>query len=297
MAIHPTAIVSSEAELGPEVEIGPYVIVEAGARVGARTQLHARAQVCGRTELGDDNVVHPGVILGHVPQDTKFKGKPSYLRIGHRNVFRENAWLHRGSAEGSYTEIGDENYLMGGAHVGHNCEIGNGVTLGPNTLLAGHVFVQDHAVVSGNVVVHQFCRLGYMSLVSGLSGVGQDVPPFMVVGGRPAAVLGLNLVAIGRSGMPDDMRESLKRAYRLLFRSDLEITAALDEISAQATTDEERRLVEFVHTSRDENHRGICRNPRKHIQPGLEPEIDDRLATEEATTLAGLYDTLRNGSS
>lgn len=297
MAIHPTAIVSPEAELGPDVEIGPYVIVEAGARIGARTQIHARAQVCGPTQLGEDNVVHPGVILGHVPQDKKFSGKPSYLRIGHRNVFRENSWLHRGSAEASSTILGDENYLMGGAHVGHNCEVGNGVTLGPNILLAGHVEVGDHAVVSGNVVVHQFCRIGTMSMIAGLSGVGQDVPPYMVVGGRPAAVMGLNTTSIERAGVSEASQEALKAAFRLLFRSESDIAAAIDEIEANATTDEERLLVQFVRVSRDENHRGICRNPRKHIQPGLEPELDDRLATEEATTLAGLYDALRSDAS
>jgi UDP-N-acetylglucosamine acyltransferase len=294
LAIHPTAIVSPEAELGAGVEIGPYVIVEAGARIGARTQIHARAQVCGSTEMGEENVVHPGVILGHVPQDTKFTGKPSYLRIGHRNVFRENSWLHRGSAERSSTVLGDENYLMGGAHVGHNCAVGNGVILGPNTLLAGHVEVQDHAMVAGNVVIHQFCRIGYMCAISGLSGVGQDVPPYMTVAGRPAAVLGLNVAGIDRAGLNGETRRVLEQVFNLLFRSDCDIATALAQIDAGATTDAERRVVEFVRIARDEQHRGICRNPRKHIQPGLEPEIDDRLANEEAVTLLALTDSQRN---
>jgi len=289
VAIHPTAIVSPQADLGADVEVDAYAIVEAHVRLGDRTRVHARAHVCEHTSVGPDCEIHPGVILGHIPQDKKFTGEPSFLQVGARNVFRENAWLHRGSAAGSATVIGDDNYFMGGSRVAQNCVIGNHVTLAPNLLLGGHVYVEDWAFISGNVVVHQFCRVGRASMVSGLSGVNQDVPPFLTVGGRPAAVLGLNGEGLRRAEIPDAIREQLKRAYRVLFRSELDLPAALDQVEADATSDEERHLVAFIRASRVGDHaRGICQAPRRHHQPGLDAELDDRLAAEEATALLGL---------
>lgn len=288
MAIHPTAIVSARAQLGADVEIGAYAIIEADTRIGDRTRIHARATVCQNTSLGPDCVVHPQVILGHVPQDKKFTGKPTYLRLGARNVFRENAWLHRGSAEGSATVIGDDNHFMGGSHVAHNCVLGNGITLAPNVVLGGHVEIEDGAWIGDIVAVHQFCRVGRLAEVSGLSGVGKDVPPFTVVGGRPASLLKLNSQGLRRAGFSDQVREALKRAYKRLFRPGLDLPAALDAIEASATTVEERQLVDFIRASRRGARRGHCHPPRRHHQPGLDAELDERLATEEATTLLGL---------
>ena len=290
MAIHPTAIVSPKAELAADVEVGPYVIIEGCARIGAGTRIHARAHIGDHTDLGRENEIHIGAIVGHLPQDRKYQGKPSFLKVGDRNIFRENAWVHRGSAEGSSTVIGNDNYFMGGAHVAHNCTIGNGNTIASNALLAGHLEIEDRAYVSGNVVVHQFCRIGRLSFVSGLSAVGKDVPPFVTVGGRPAAVVGLNKEGLKRANIPTPVREALKTAYKLLFRSEMDIAQALDVIAASATSQEERHLVEFIRKSRQgPKARGICTAPRRHAQPGLEADGDeDGLATEEATSLLGM---------
>ncbi|MCI0341094.1 MAG: acyl-ACP--UDP-N-acetylglucosamine O-acyltransferase, partial [Planctomycetales bacterium] len=167
MAIHPTAIVSPKAEIASGVDIGPYCVVEANVKIGSGTRLHGRAHIFEHTEMGRDNEVHDGAILGNVPQDRAFKGAVSHVRIGDRNVFREGSWIHRGSAEGSATVIGNDNYLMGFAHVAHNCTLGDRVTLASNTLLAGHTTVEDRVFVSANVIVHQFSRIGQGAFVSG----------------------------------------------------------------------------------------------------------------------------------
>ncbi len=289
MAIHPTAIISPKAEIASDVDIGPYCVVEGDVKIGAGSRLHGRVHIFEHTEIGRQNEIHDGAILGNVPQDRAFKGAVSYVRIGDRNVFREGSWVHRGSTEGSSTVIGNDNYLMGFAHVAHNCTVGNRVTLASNTLLAGHTTVEDRAFVSANVIVHQFCRLGQGALVSGLSALNKDVAPFMIAGGRPAVVIAVNVIGLRRAGVPPHIRDALKRAYKLLFRSEVPLAQALSLIESSATSAEERHLVEFIRASK----RGIAGGRRKHVQPDLLPESDengDLASAEEEPSFLGWTD-------
>jgi UDP-N-acetylglucosamine acyltransferase len=210
----------------------------------------ANAFLTGWTEIGAENVIHVGAVLGHEPQDVAYDGSETYLRIGDRNVFREYTLIHRGTATGSSTVIGNDNMFMGYSHAAHNCRIGDGVTVANGTQLAGHVEVGDSAFISGGVMIHQFCRIGRLAMISGLSAMNQDVPPFMTAGGRPCAVTGVNSVGMRRTGFTSEMRGAVKEAYRILYRSDLLITEAIARLEEVASTPEVKELVEFVKNSK-----------------------------------------------
>jgi UDP-N-acetylglucosamine acyltransferase len=250
MAIHPTALVHPEARIADDAEIGPHVVVEEHVVVGPRTRVMANAFLTGWTELGEDNVIHVGAVLGHEPQDMAYEGTETYLKIGDRNVFREYSLIHRGTAEGSATVIGNDNMFMGYSHAAHNCRIGNGVTVANGTQLAGHVEVGDNAFISGGVMIHQFCRIGRLAMISGLSAMNQDVPPFMTAGGRPCAVTGVNSVGMRRAGFTSEMRAAVKEGYRILYRSDLLINEAVARLEQAAETPEVKELTAFVKASK-----------------------------------------------
>ncbi|MHC4777713.1 MAG: acyl-ACP--UDP-N-acetylglucosamine O-acyltransferase [Planctomycetota bacterium] len=250
MPIHPTAQVHPGAQIGDDVEIGPNVVVEEHVAIGARTRVMANAFLTGWTRIGWDNVIHIGAVLGHEPQDLAYDGSETYLRIGERNVFREYTLIHRGTAAGSSTVIGDDNMFMGYSHAAHNCVIGNNVTIANGTQLAGHVEVRDKAFISGGVMIHQFCRIGRLAMISGLSAMNQDVPPFMTAGGRPCAVSGINAVGLRRASFDTKTRSNIKDAYKILYRSDLLITEAVERIEKEGVGPEVKELVDFVKASK-----------------------------------------------
>lgn len=252
--IHPTAILGKGVELGDGNEIGPGCILEPGARLGARNRLWANVYVGPGTTLGDDNRLHMGAVVGHLPQDVAFAGEPSATRIGHRNTIREYVTIHRGTKAGTATVVGDDNFLMANAHLGHNCHLGHRTTLVNLSTLAGYCEVHDQAMLSGMVVLHQFVRVGTLAMVSGLSAVNKDVPPYLLCGGRPAVIQGLNVVGLRRAGVPPEAREEIKRAYRLLYREGLNVRHALSAIEESCQSSQAKVLVEFVKYSK----RGIC---------------------------------------
>jgi UDP-N-acetylglucosamine acyltransferase len=261
MSIHPTAIVSPKAELDPTVEVGPNVIIEDSVRIGANTSILANAFIGRYSEIGRDNRIHIGAVLGHEPQDVKFdRTCRSYLRIGDRNIFREYCTVHRGSAPESATVIGDDSFLMVGSHAGHNCTVGNRVIIANCVLLAGHVRVGDRAFVSGGAVVQQFSRIGRVAMISGNSRITADVPPFTLVAERNE-LYGLNLVGLKRAGISAETIAELKRLYRLFFLAGLNNSQALAEASKPSafTTPEAAEFIEFVRTSEI----GICTPPHK----------------------------------
>jgi len=256
--IHPTASISPKAEIGPDCEIGPHAVIEADVKIGARNRILANAVIASGTDLGDDNEVHYGAVIGHVPQDKHFSGAPSRTRIGSKNIFREHCQVHRGSREGSTTVVGDGNLIMALAHVAHDCHLENDIVLCNNSLLAGHIHVESRAVISGNVVVHQFSRIGKLAMIGGLSAVNRDAPPFMLaVGNRPCTVMGLNTVGLRRAGVDHEGRTKLRHAYRLLFRSSLILPDAVAQI-ADLGGPEVAHLLAFVKASR----RGLLAGPR-----------------------------------
>ena len=254
--IHPTAIIDPTAELAEDVEVGPYVVIEGDVRIGPRTRLWPRAFVGRWTTVGADNQIHMGAVVGHEPQDVTYQGEASYLRVGDRNVFREYSYLHRGAKAGSETVVGNDNYLMATAHVAHNARVGNHVIMAPGSLVAGHVQVEDRVFLSGHIAIHQFCRIGTLAFVSGVSAVNQDVPPYMIAGGRPAEVSSLNATGLRRAGHDAAARRKLKEAFRHLFRSSMPLTEAILSLEEEGDLSVEvRHLVDFIRSSK----RGICR--------------------------------------
>jgi len=254
MAIHPTAIIDPRAEVDPEVEIGPYVVIDGLARIQRGTRIMAHAVVTGWTEIGEDNEIHPGAILGDAPQDKAYRGEESYLKIARHNVFREYVQVHRGTAAGSSTVIGNGNYLMAGAHVGHNCRLGDHIVLANGALLGGYVEVGDHAFISGNCVVHQFVRVGEFSLMRGLSGASRDVPPYAIVDWQHR-VRGVNIVGLRRAGFDGAAIREIKEAFRILFRKHRNLSLAIREIESNGKVSPEvTTLLEFIKGSK----RGVC---------------------------------------
>ncbi len=260
MAIHQTAVVDPAAKIDPGAEIGPYSIVEGKAKIAAGTRLIAHVYVTSNTEIGPDNEIHPFAVLGNAPQDLSYEGAESFLRIGKGNTIREGCSIHRGSKEGSATVVGDNNYLMAYSHLGHDCVLGNEVIVANGALLAGHVHVEDRAFISGNVVIHQFCDIGTLTMLGGGARVTKSVPPYMMVAER-SLVMGLNLVGLRRAGFSPADRRQVKRAYRLLYHSGLNTSQAAAEIEKENLGPGADALVDFVRRAR----RGICRHSRKEI--------------------------------
>src|SRR5664280_831827 len=234
MSIHPTAIVSPKAELDSSVDVGPHAIIEEYVKIAAGTRVMANAYITGHTEIGRDNQIHMGAVIGHEPQDLKFDRKTrSYLRVGDRNVFREYCTVHRGTEPESATVIGNECYLMAASHVGHNCVIGNNVIVCNCALLAGYVHVGDNAFISGGVVIHQFTHIGRLAMFSGNARVSMDVPPFTLAAERNE-IHALNLVGLRRAKISREAIGELKQLFKMFYLSGLNGTQALKEATADS---------------------------------------------------------------
>lgn len=259
MTIHPTAVVDPAAQLSADVEVGPYAIIGPEVVIGARTAIKAHAVLEGAVELGADNVIGHGTIIGTPPQDVAFKaGTRSGIRIGDGNIFREYCTVHRGSAEESQTSMGDRNYLMVGVHVGHNCVVGNNVIIANNCLLAGHVRIDDFAFIGGGTTFHQGMRVGRLVMAQGSSAFGKDIPPFLLAAERNY-VFGVNVVGLRRAHFSADERDEVKRAFKLLYKSGLNIRQALAAAEAAEFGAIGREFFEFVAQARK---RGIV--PYRH---------------------------------
>jgi UDP-N-acetylglucosamine acyltransferase len=261
--VHSTAVVDPRAEIDPGADVGPHVVIDGPVKIGPRTRVLAGAYLTGRTEIGADNVIHPGAVLGDEPQDLAYRGADTGLRIGDRNVFREHCQVHRGTQEGTWTELGDDNYLMTNVHVGHNCRLGNRVIMATGAVLGGHVTVGDLAFISGNCVVHQHCRVGRLSIMRGLSRAARDVPPFAIVD-YTHIVRGLNRVGLRRAGFDRASIRALATAFRLLFRVRTNLALAIARVEAEIRSVEVAELLAFIRGSK----RGVaCGPPRAAAVP------------------------------
>ncbi len=255
MNIHPTAIVHPKANIAADVQIGPFSIIEENVTIGQGTKIGSHVILNGWTTIGKNCLIHMGCILGHEPQIKGYEEKEAYTVIGDNNIIREYVTIHRGWKEGEATNIGNDNYIMANAHVGHNCQIGSGVIITNSALLAGHVSVEDKAVISGLVGIHQFCRIGTFAIVGGMSVIVQDVPPYMLIDGNPSLVYGLNTVGLRRAGFSQELRHYLKTAYKILYRSNLNTSQALAKIEKELPPlSEINHLLDFIKKSK----RGIC---------------------------------------
>ena len=257
--VAPTARVDPGAHIGPRVRIGDFCVIESDVSIGAGCALEPYVFVKRWTAMGERNQISAGVALGTDPFDKHFTGARSYLRIGNDNIIREHFTISRGTAPESVTEIGDENYIMSSGHIAHNCRIGNGNVIASCALLAGYVEVEDLAFISGNVAVHQFCKVGRLAMLAGNTGVSHDVPPFVTCAGYRGNAAGLNLVGLRRAGIEGAAVTALKRAYRLLYRSGMTLEAALSSIETGIPTAETLHLTGFIRRCT----RGICRETRQ----------------------------------
>lgn len=247
MTIHPTAVVDPTAELAEDVSVGPFCVVGAHAVLGRRTRLESHVAIEPHTTLGEDCHVRQGAVLGGPPQDHKYKGERSYVIIGDRNIIRECVTIHRATGEGEATRIGDDNMIMAYCHIGHNSELGNGIMMANQVGISGHCVVEDRVVFGGIVGIHQFVRIGKFAMIGGMSKVVTDVPPFMMVDGRPTEVIGLNVLGLRRAGIPPNVRVGLKQGFRLLYRSNLNLSQGIEAAYNEVDPSDERDyLLEFL---------------------------------------------------
>jgi len=255
--IHPTAIIHPGAQLAENVSIGPYSVIGEYVKIGSGTTVASHVVIEGRTELGCDNQVYQFASIGANPQDLKYAGQETYLKIGDRNRIREFTTLNRGTAEGGgITTIGNDNLFMAYSHVAHDCLIQDHAILANGATLAGHVEIESAAILGGLSAVHQFCRIGCHTMISGGAMVAQDVPPYTVAQGDRAKTMGLNLIGLKRRGFSEEAIRGIKKAYRLVFRSGMRLEDALAKIADEIdTTPELDHFVTFI----KESQRGIAR--------------------------------------
>jgi UDP-N-acetylglucosamine acyltransferase len=253
--IHPSAIVEPGAQLAAEVEIGPYACIGAEVEIGPRTIVQSHAVIEGAVRIGADSHIGHGAIIGDLPQDLSFKpGTRSSVEIGKRNVIREHVTIHRGTAPDSATRVGDDNFLMAGAHLGHNCTLGSRIIIANNCLLGGYVAVDDGAFLGGGCVFHQFMRIGRLAITQGRSGFSKDIPPFCLAANRNR-VAGLNVLGLRRAGFTAEQRAEIREAFRLLYESGLNVKQALARAEERDWSQLARSFFDFVAGAQ---RRGIC---------------------------------------
>jgi UDP-N-acetylglucosamine acyltransferase len=255
LKIHPTAIVDPVARIGDDVEVGPFSIIGPQVAIGERTIVQSHVVMEGEVAIGTGNSIGHGVIIGALPQDLSFSPeRKTKVEIGNDNVIREYCTIHRGSPEGSVTKIGDKNFLMAGAHLGHNCEIGNNVIIANNCLLAGHVRVDDAAFLGGGSTFHQHMHVGRLVMVQGSSAFGKDLPPFVIAAERNS-VFGVNMIGLRRAGFSAQDRDEIRTAFKLVYLSALNISQALEKAATINLGAAAREFFYFVASAKK---RGVC---------------------------------------
>lgn len=255
--IHPTAIIDPKAEIDSGVDIGPFCIIKNGAKIRKGTRLLSHVTVDGLADIGENCTIHPYASIGFPPQDLKYKGENTKLIIGNNNTIREYVSIHRASVGGDgETVIGNNNFLMAYVHIAHDCKIGSNIVMANAATLAGHVLIEDNAVVGGLVAVHQFTRIGCHAMVGGFSGIVQDIPPYMIAAGARAKLYGPNTIGLKRHGLSDTTINAIKNAYKILFREKRTLNDAMKKVRTEMPDIAEvNHLIEFI----EKNKRGICR--------------------------------------
>ena len=257
MNIHSTAIISPDAQLEEGVEIGPYVVIGSDVKIGKNTVIGPHTVIDDYVHIGEGNRIFQFCSIGAPPQDLKFGGEKTRVIIGNFNTIREFVTIHRATtADIGVTIIGDHNLLMAYCHVAHNCKLGNRTIMSNAATLAGHVHIEDYAIISGLTGIHQFCRLGTHCMIGGASAVVKDVPPYSIAQGNHAKLFGLNLIGLKRRNFSEKTIKAIKEAYRIIFRSNLLLEAAL--IKAQAEVEDIPEVNHFIKFIK-ESERGVCR--------------------------------------
>ncbi len=255
--IHPTAIVQPGAQLHPTVRVDPYAIIGSQVKIGANTIIGSHAVIDGCTEIGSHNHIFPGAAIGLEPQDLKYKGANSLVKIGNNNQIREYVTINKATEEGEATIIGNDNLLMAYSHVAHNCVIENNVIIANNVAMAGHVCIESQAVISGVLGIHQFVHIGQMAMVGGMSRINRDVPPYMLVEGNPAKVRALNFVGLKRRGLAKEDLRQLKKAFRILYHEGLALENAIARLDLLEQNKPIENLRHFLQLSSADGRRGL----------------------------------------
>jgi UDP-N-acetylglucosamine acyltransferase len=255
--IHPTAVIHPNAELHPTVQVGAYAVIGGHVKVGSETVIGAHVVLDGLTEIGSRNRIFPGAVIGTEPQDLKYTGELSWVKIGNDNSIREYVTINRATGAGEATEIGDGNLLMAYVHVGHNCILEDSVIIANSVALAGHVHIEAKARLSGVLGVHQFVHIGRHAMVGGMTRIDRDVPPFMTVEGNPSRIRALNLIGLKRAGFTNAQLQILKKAFRFLYRSELTFKDALENLELLGDTEELLHLRRFLLLSQMPGRRGL----------------------------------------
>lgn len=250
MKQHPTAIIDPKAEIADDVEIGPYTIIEGPVKIDAGTKIMSNVHISGHTEIGRDNQVHMGAVIGHFPQHLGYQGEVSYTRIGDRNIIREYVTIHRSWEENGATTIGDENFFMAMSHIAHDCHIGNNVIMANGSVLGGHVTIEDRVFISGLAALHQFVRVGKIAMLTGQSSFTQDVPPYCTTSKERNRLAGVNVVGLKRAGFSREVRDQIRKAFRVVFKSGMNAKNALKEIESWNPGPELQYFVDFLRSSK-----------------------------------------------
>lgn len=263
--IHPTAVIHPNAELHPTVQVGPYAVIGEGVKIDAHTKIDAHVVIEGLTEIGVNNHIFAGAVIGLEPQDLKYSGGQSCVKLGHGNKIREYVTINRATGEGEVTQIGNNNLLMAYTHIAHNCTLEDDIIIANSVALAGHVHIESKAVISGVLGIHQFVHIGRLAMVGGMSRIERDVPPYMLVEGNPSKVRSLNLIGLRRKGFTSSEVGELKKAFRLLYRSGHSLETALKELSSLSPSEPVQHLYHFIQASASSKRRGLI--PAKRPSP------------------------------
>jgi UDP-N-acetylglucosamine acyltransferase len=251
MSIHPTAIIGAGAVIATDAEIGPYAVIGSDVSIGGATKVGAHAVIEGRTKIGANCQIFAGASIGLAPQSISYANEPTGVVIGDRVIIREYVTIHRGTKEDGLTVIGDDCFLMNYAHVAHDCKLGKGIIMANAATLAGHVVVGDGTVMAGACVFHQFVRIGRLCMVSGLTGSRVDLPPFVVLDGRPPTIRGLNMVGMRRQKVSSSARTAIKQAYRMLYKSGMNFSQAIVELEKVSQPQPEvSEIIDFFKTTK-----------------------------------------------
>lgn len=254
--IHNTAIIHPKAEISEGVEIGPYALIGENVRIGGGSKIGPHAVIEGWTEIGSNCDIGPSVVIGTPPQDIGYKGQRAFVKVGDNNVLREFVTIHRASKEDGYTTVGNNNFIMAYSHIAHDCKLGNSIIIANYAGISGHVEIGDRTVISGLVGIHQFVRIGTMCMIGGMSRILRDIVPYVITEGHTATPRGLNAIGMRRNGIESQTRTEIKKAYKILFRSELTTEQALERIKTEVKdTPETREFLKFIEGSK----RGIAR--------------------------------------
>ena len=250
MRIQSTAKISHKAKLADDIEVGPYSIIAEAVTIGPGTKIGSHCVIEGNTTIGKNCEIFSGAVIGSKPQDLKYKGEKSFLEIGDNNIIREYCTFNLGTGEGGKTSVGNNNLFMAYAHVAHDCKVGNSCVLANNGTLAGYVTIEDKVVIGGIAAIHQFVRVGALSIIGGCSKVVKDIPPFSTCDGHPAVVYGLNLTGLRRNNVSPDSIKELNHAFKILFNMGLTLKHALEKLAEEKNTCKEvAYLINFVKNS------------------------------------------------